>query len=102
MTAPLTGFSAFNVGTGMGTDVNALAAQVRGACVAALADETTTTNVPHFGRGPSRAGDLRCNLISPAKAGLQLNWRPAVSLAKGIDETVDWLVQHQMASTGPG
>jgi UDP-glucose 4-epimerase len=101
MNRPLRGFSAFNVGTAVGTDVNALAERIRNSCTRALLARGVRSPVPNFAHGPDRPGDLRSNLISPRKAEQLLDWRPAVSLADGIDQTVDWFAHRELVASGP-
>ena len=82
------GFSAFNVGTAVGTDVNELAALIVDAVRA------RGTDPPPLGHGPARAGDLRSSLISHGKATRELDWEPKVEVGQGIPATVDWFAEH--------
>lgn len=83
-------FAAFNVGTAVTTDVNELAAEVRGQCQAWLAEHRPGTSVPAPDHGPERPGDLRSNVISYDKAKRELGWTPAVDVAEGLRQTVAW------------
>ena len=80
------GFSAYNVGTAVGTDVNELAAAVIEGVKAAKPDFSPVGPT----HGPARDGDLRSSIVSPAKAKAALGWEPRVTLAEGIGETVQW------------
>ena len=40
--------------------------------------------------GPARPGDLRSNLVDPARAGRLLGWHPTVALDAGLAETAAW------------
>ena len=69
---------AFNVGTGVETDVNQL--------YAALARIAGTGRAPDF--GPPRAGEQRRSVILPARAANELRWRPQVELSDGLAQTL--------------
>jgi len=93
------GFSAFNVGTGRGTDVNELGALIRSACRGTLsAAAGRPLEVPEFQYGPARPGDLRSNLVAPARAAAVLGWEPAVTLADGLPRTVRWFHDHALSA----
>jgi UDP-glucose 4-epimerase len=98
MRSTLTGFHAFNVGTAIGTDVNALAREVRAACLELVQSKSSSAALPEFTYGPERAGDLRSNLISHAKATAELDWQPAVTLKAGIRDTVQWFAARDAAA----
>lgn len=83
------GFVPVNIGTGLGTDVNQLAAALREACQQACRARGRETVVPEPGYGPARAGDLRSNLISPRRAQELMGWKPEVALADGVQRTVE-------------
>jgi UDP-glucose 4-epimerase len=83
-------FAAFNIGTGTTTDVNQLAAQMRSACNAINQSRGRPGNVPEPTHGPPRPGDLRSSVISYRKATELLGWRPTVSLADGVRQTIEW------------
>jgi UDP-glucose 4-epimerase len=53
-----------------------------------LADETGSAIEPEF--APARPGELQRIVVDPAKAGATLGWKPAVSLADGLKQTVAW------------
>jgi UDP-glucose 4-epimerase len=78
-----------NIGTGIGTDVNALESALR-AEAALIRAGRGQTPPPAPAHGPARPGDLRSNLIDPSRAAGVLGWRPTVSLADGLRQTVAW------------
>lgn len=73
--------AAFNVGTGVETGVNRLAA---------LMLEAAGHTVP-ITREPARAGELLRSALDCAKAARAWEWRAAVSLADGLKRTYDWI-----------
>ena len=86
-------YTAINVSTGSGVDVNALEARIR-----ALAQEARTQTVvggpiPPPRYAGKRAGDLRSSLLSPGRARLSLGWNPRVDLEQGLRATVDRSVE---------
>lgn len=74
---------AFNIGTGVETSVNELAALV--ARVAGRRAE-----VQH---APPRPGELRRNALAVAKAARDLGWRPRTGLPDGLQSTLRWLAE---------
>jgi UDP-glucose 4-epimerase len=70
----------FNIGTGIGTSVNALHR--------AIADEAGRD--VEIVRAPKRAGDVRTCVFAVEKAKTGLGWSPQTSLAEGIKKTVDF------------
>ena len=84
------GFSAFNVGTAVGTDVNELATAVIDGVKAVKSD----ANPPAPTHGPARDGDLRSSIVSPAKGKSGLGWEPRVAMGEGIRETVAWFAAN--------
>jgi UDP-glucose 4-epimerase len=83
LTAALSGGedAAFNIGTGRETSVLDLLQRF---------GEAVGT-VPKVDFAPARAGELDRSTLDPAKAGVALGWKPAVGLADGIRQLVDWL-----------
>jgi len=79
-----------NIGTGLGTDVNDLERMLRVAVEATCGGQGPTRRLPPPEHGPVRAGDLRSNLVDPARAAAVLDWRPTIALADGLARTVDW------------
>lgn len=69
-----------NVGTGIETDVNTLAATIRE--VAGSSSE--------IGHGPAKPGEQRRSVVDIRRAAETLGWRPEVSLRDGLKHTVDW------------
>jgi UDP-glucose 4-epimerase len=80
------GFDAFNIGTGVATDVNELAAAI----LAGVRSNDPQANPPAPEHGPARDGDLRSSVVSGAKAAQRLGWKPQMSLRAGLAETVAW------------
>lgn len=72
---------AFNIGTGVETGVNQLAALM----VSAAGRPVPITHAP------ARAGELARNALNCGKAARQWDWRPAVPLAEGLKRTYDWI-----------
>ncbi|MBC5823407.1 MAG: NAD-dependent epimerase/dehydratase family protein [Candidatus Eremiobacteraeota bacterium] len=79
----------FNVGTGIGTSVNALH---RG-----IAD-SIGRDVP-VARAPKRAGDVRTCVFAIDKARSVLGWRPQTDLAQGFATTARFFQASSTAST---
>ena len=71
---------AYNVGTGVPTDVLRLATVL-------MAAAGMTTPVEH---APERPGEQRTSYLDVSKAGAQLGWRPAVSLEDGLSRSFEW------------
>jgi UDP-glucose 4-epimerase len=84
------GFTAYNVGTAITTDVNELASGVRSDCQAWLAEHKPDITVPETTHGPERPGDLRSNVVSYAKIERELGWKPQVNIDDGLKQTVAW------------
>jgi UDP-glucose 4-epimerase len=75
------GSGSFNIGTGVGTSINALFDE--------LIALTNYGSPPEF--GPSRVGDIRHSILDPTLAGKVLRWRPRTALGSGLAKTVrDW------------
>ncbi len=70
----------FNVGTGVETDVNTLAAHL-------LRASGSRSEVRH---GPAKQGEQRRSVIDSRRAADVLGWRPEVTLEDGLRRTVDW------------
>ena len=88
-------FTAFNIGTGIGTDVNELAEQIRANVRVCWDERGREGDVPACDHGEPRIGDLRSNLISPARAERLLGWKPTVSLTDGLRQTVKWFAENR-------
>lgn len=87
-------FTAFNIGTGRGIDVNTLANQTHRLCQAELRRRGGQDSVPEPLHGPPRTGDLRSNLISARKAAEVLGWQPQVRFEDGLPRTVEWFANQ--------
>jgi UDP-glucose 4-epimerase len=74
---------AFNVGTAVETSVNELASAMLRAA---------GRTVP-IGRADARAGELMRSAVAIEKAATAWGWRPAVSLAEGLQRTYAWIVE---------
>jgi UDP-glucose 4-epimerase len=70
----------FNIGTGVGTSVNALHKAI-------AAEAGRDVEVV---RAPKRAGDVRTCVFAVEKAKAGLGWAPQTSLAEGIKKTVEF------------
>ncbi|HWP66312.1 MAG TPA: SDR family oxidoreductase [Candidatus Limnocylindria bacterium] len=69
-----------NVGTGIETDVNTLAALLR---------DTVGSTAP-ITHGPAKAGEQRRSVVDPGRAAAMYGWRPEVTLADGLRRTVEF------------
>jgi UDP-glucose 4-epimerase len=76
---------AFNVGTGIETSVNELAAQLQRA---------SGTSTP-IERAPARAGELQRSALVVDKAAQVLGWRPQVALQEGLAETFQFFAARR-------
>ena len=74
---------AYNVGTGVETSVNRLAALM----------SEVSARVPRIRHAPARLGESRRNALDPGKAQRDLCWRPETPLLEGLRATVGWLAQ---------
>lgn len=88
-------FTALNVGTGIGIDVNQLADQILPTVQDYLQSTGSSIKVPPCRHGEPRIGDLRSNLISPSLAQQLIGWTPQTSLSDGIRETVRWFGENR-------
>ena len=75
---------AFNVGTGVETTVNELARVLRRAA---------KSDVP-IENAPKRPGEQERSVVSIAKAGSLLGWRPRHSLEEGLSRTFAWFAER--------
>ena len=66
--------TSLNIGTALGTDVNALEELNRAAVATVLARAGRGAVLPLPEHGPSRPGDLRSNLVDATLAGRVLGW----------------------------
>jgi len=93
-TLPAGRLSSFNIGTGIGVDVNEIEAGIRASLTAALGHSGQAISFPPALHGPARPGDLRSNLIDASRAAKELSWRPEVGLAEGLDRTAAWFASR--------
>lgn len=83
------GYRAYNVGTGVGTDVNQLENKLWLA-LAEVLPQGRLTELPAACYGPPRPGDLRSSLLDARKVHRELGWRPKVMLEEGLKQTAAW------------
>ncbi len=76
---------AFNIGTGVETSVNAVAASLQRAA-------GSTTPVEH---APARPGELLRSALDTTKARTVLNWTPTMSVDEGLAETYRWFAARR-------
>jgi UDP-glucose 4-epimerase len=74
---------AYNVGTGVETTVNELAATLGAAA----------GRKPVILHAAARAGEILRSALNPAKAGRELGWTPRTSLADGLAATLRWFME---------
>jgi UDP-glucose 4-epimerase len=79
----------FNIGTGIETSVNALAAMLLEAA------DADCPIVYH----PARPGEQKRSVIDPSLARLVLGWEPLISVAEGLDQTLAWFRSKEAVST---
>lgn len=75
---------AFNIGTGVQTDVNQLYKQIQ---------KATGFDKP-AGAAPYREGDLPANYLDASKAAKVLGWKPEIGLEQGIKLTYEFFKQQ--------
>ncbi len=78
--------TAFNIGTGIETDVVMLHKKLQKAL--GIKQEPV--------HGPGKPGEQRRSVLDCEKAGNELSWKPEVSLEKGVQETVDWFASRKI------
>jgi UDP-glucose 4-epimerase len=74
------GFSVFNVGTGVETDVNGIFRVIKAATGSACKEI----------HGEAKKGEQRRSVLDATKLSTQLGWRPEVSLNEGLKKTVEF------------
>ncbi len=80
---------AFNVGTGVATDVLRLATVLNGVA-------GSTVPVEH---APERPGEQRTSYLDVSKAAALLGWRPELTLEQGLEKTFEWFAaRHPRAA----
>jgi UDP-glucose 4-epimerase len=75
---------AFNIGTGVETSVTELARVLRRVA-------RSDVSVEHL---PKRPGEQQRSVVSVAKAGSLLGWRPRASLEEGLSRTFTWFAER--------
>jgi len=83
-------FEAFNVGTGVGTSVNALMKKLF-----EVANDNGLANRTSWVRGPEQPGDIRHNVLNCDKAHEVFGWRAETPLDEGLAKTVEWMKSRQ-------
>jgi UDP-glucose 4-epimerase len=78
---------AFNVGTGVETSVTELARVLRRVA-------KSEVSVEHL---PKRPGEQQRSVVSIAKAGSLLGWRPRYTLEEGLTRTFNWFAERHGA-----
>ena len=78
---------AFNVGTGIATDVLRIASVLADAAGVSIPIE----------HAPERPGEQRTSYLDVRKAAEQLGWRPAVSLEDGLAQSYAWFAARHAA-----
>lgn len=89
---------AFNVGTGVPTDVNQLADALKLLIQQGLREACRSTTVPPAEYGPARPGDLRSNLVDSGLLSRTLNWFPETGLDAGLEQTARWFTAKALRS----
>lgn len=79
---------AFNIGTGVETSVTELARVLRRVAKSDVAVENL----------PKRPGEQQRSVVSVAKAGSLLGWRPRASLEEGLSRTFNWFAERRQPS----
>jgi UDP-glucose 4-epimerase len=92
--------TSLNIGTGIGTDVNALEADLRAAVGRVLGGRGQAAALPPPTYGPARPGDLRSSLVDATRAQTLLGWQPEVALADGLERTVAWFAAGRDRANG--
>ncbi|HEY7234717.1 MAG TPA: GDP-mannose 4,6-dehydratase [Gemmatimonadaceae bacterium] len=83
---------AFNIGTGVETSVMELARVLKRAARSDVAVEQL----------PKRPGEQQRSVVSIAKAGSLLGWRPKATLEEGLSRTFAWFAERRAAARKEG
>jgi len=94
MSLPGEGFSAYNVGTGKGTDVNMLENGLREKVLMIAKKKSFCSDIPMAVHGPHRAGDLRSSLLDCTKISRDLGWKSSVGMEEGLLRTAEWFSEQ--------
>jgi len=78
--------SVYNVGSGIGTSINQLTAEIS----ALLSAD------PVLRYAPPRGVDVRRNVLDITRITRDLGWAPKTSLAEGVSRTKNWLESHAL------
>lgn len=92
------GFTALNIGTGVGTDVNEIELLIRRLAGQARTARGMAGALPEPNRGAPRPGDLRSIMLASDRAGAVLGWTPRVDLAEGLQMTVEWFAERALGA----
>ncbi len=84
------GSGAFNVGTGVETDVNTLFRHLR---------RLVGSDAPEQ-HGEGKPGEQRRSVLDVSRTTAALGWRPTVDIADGLAETVAWFRERFEAGNG--
>lgn len=88
------GFFVYNVGTGIGTDVNQLEQKLRQVLEETQREKGENIILPPASYGPPRKGDLRSSLLNATKIKKELGWQPEVDLDEGLKQTAFWFKKN--------
>ena len=84
--------SIFNIGTGVETDVNALFRHIK---------VLTGSSAPDA-HGPAKKGEQLRSVLTSAKIGKALGWKPTITLEEGLKKTVEFFKLAPAHGTRPG
>ncbi|MFO8077021.1 MAG: GDP-mannose 4,6-dehydratase, partial [Thermoplasmatota archaeon] len=84
----LSGFSLFQIGTGVETSINTLYKTI----ASRFQPTNTATHGPQY--EPARPGEIIRNYCDISHAVDLLGFQPRISIEKGIEDTIDWFVDH--------
>ncbi len=87
-------FLPINIGTATGIDVNELEAALRPVCEEIRQSQGITKPLPPPKFQSARAGDLRSNLVNPARAKHSLGWEPKTPISEGLQKTAAWFADQ--------
>lgn len=87
-------FTALNIGTGRGVDVNTLEKQIRDLVGAVRRRTGSATAPPPSRREPARPGEVRSSVLCADRAEVVLGWLPLVPLELGLEKTVQWFAER--------
>lgn len=82
-------FREINISTGKRETVNGIAMKL----ISYISNEYFINTMVAFDK--ARKGDLRLNVLSPARAKLVLDWEPLISLDNGLIETIDYFYRYR-------